>query len=264
MMTRTLLASAAAAVMLAFGAQAATLPSDWNVVGTGGTGSPNGVVTAPSTTESGYYYVTTDGGTQGGGSLAGIGGTSGSTVTTGAFAAAAGETLEFLFNYVTSDGAGYADYGWARLIDAVTSAEVALLFTARTTQNGNTVPGFAMPPLTAILAPADTPIIAGAPAWDALGDSSGTCYAVGCGYTGWIQSTYNIAASGDYKLQFGVTNWDDDAYASAMAFAGAKIGDVIITPPVEPSPVPLPASVLLLGAGIGTMGVLRRRQKAKA
>ena len=49
-----------------------------------------------------------------------------------------------------------------------------------------------------------------------------------------------------------------------MAFAGAKIGDVIITPPVDPAPVLLPASALLLGAGVGAMGVLRRRRKALA
>lgn len=261
MNARTLLASAAATALLAFGAQAATLPSDWSVVGNAGTGSPNGVVTAPSATESGYYYVSTNGGPSGGGSLSGIGGTNGSSVTTGAFAAAAGETLEFLFNYVTSDGAGFADYGWARLIDATSSAEVALLFTARTTPGGNTVPGFGMPPLNATLVPADTPIVAGAPIWDALGGNSGTCYNTGCGYTGWIQSTFDIAAAGTYKLQFGVTNWSDQIWHSGMAFAGAKIGDVIITPPVDPAAVPLPASALLLGAGMGAMGLMRRRQK---
>lgn len=264
MISRTLLASAAMTAMLAFGAQAATLPSGWTAVGNAGTGDPNGVVTAPSVTESGYYYVSTNGGTSGGGSLAGIGGTNGSTVTTGVFTAAAGETLEFLFNYVTSDGAGFADYGWARLIDAVTSNEVALLFTARTTQGGNTVPGFGMPPLNATLVPADTPIVPGAPIWNVLGSDSGTCYAGGCGYTGWIQSTFDIAAAGNYKLQFGVTNWSDTLFDSGMAFAGAKIGDVIITPPVDPAAVPLPASALLLGAGVGGLGVLRRRQKAKA
>jgi hypothetical protein len=31
------------------------------------------------------------------------------------FAATAGTALNFYFNYVTSDGAGFADYGWAEL-----------------------------------------------------------------------------------------------------------------------------------------------------
>lgn len=261
MSIRMLLASSALA-MLSVSAQAATLPSGWTVVGTAGVGSPNGVVTAPSATESGYYYVSTDNGPDGGGSLSGLGGTNGSTVTTGAFAAAANETLEFMFNYVTSDGAGFSDYGWARVIDAVTSAEVALLFTARTTTGGNTVPGFGMPPLNATLVPADTPIVPGAPIWDALGGDSNTCFSTGCGYTGWITSTFNIATAGNYKLQFGVTNWTDTAYDSGMAFAGAKIGNVVITPPVDIAPIPLPASVLLLGAGVGALGVMRRRKAA--
>lgn len=47
-----------------------------------------------------------------------------------------------------------------------------------------------------------------------------------------------------------------------MAFAGAKIGNVIITPPVAPAPIPLPASALLLGAGLGALGMLRRRKPA--
>lgn len=262
MTIRTLLTSTAF-TLLAVSAQAATLPADWTVVGTAGTGSPNGVVTAPSATESGYYYVSTTNGVGGAGSLSGIGGTNGSTVTTGAFAAAAGEVLEFMFNYVTSDGAGFSDYGWARVIDAVSSAEVALLFTARTTPGGNTVPGFGMPPLNATLVPADTPIVPGAPIWDALGSSSNTCFNAGCGYTGWITSTFNIAAAGSYKLQFGVTNWSDEFYDSGMAFAGAKIGNVIITPPVDPAPIPLPASAVLLGAGMGVLGMMRRRKAAR-
>lgn len=61
-----------------------------------------------------------------------------------------------------------------------------------------------------------------------------------------------------------MANWNDTLFNSGMAFAGAKIGDVIITPPVDPAAVPLPASALLLGAGVGGLGVLRRRQKAKA
>lgn len=265
----TTFVTAAITTVAAFGAQAATLPSDWTVVGTAGVGAPNGVVTAPSADENGYYYVTTDGGPNGGGSLDTLpnntGSTTGSTVTTGAFAAAAGETLSFLFNYVTSDGSGYADYGWARIIDAVTSEEVSLLFTARTTPGGDTVPGFGMPTLNATLEPASTPIIDGGPAWDALGTDSGKCFngtGQGCGYTGWIKSTFNIVEAGNYKLQFGISNWSDTAYQSGMAFAGAKIGDVIITPPVDPAPVPLPASALLLIAGMGALGVVRGRKAA--
>ena len=271
MISRTLLASAAMTAMLAFGAQAATLPSGWTAVGNAGTGDPNGVVSAPPAQGPGYYYVSTDQGVTDGGSLPGVGGngnpTNGSNVITAAFTAAAGDVLEFYFNYVTSDGSGFADYGWSRLLDAATSDEVALLFTARTTPSGSSVPGFGMPAPAATLDPSTVDINDGATVWDVLGASSGTCYngvGEGCGATGWVKSTYTVAAAGSYTLQFGVTNWDDTLFNSGMVFAGAKIGDVIITPPVDPAAVPLPASALLLGAGVGGLGVLRRRQKAKA
>lgn len=271
MNARTFLASAAATTLLAFGAQAATLPSGWTATGNAGTGSPNGDVSAPPAQGPGYYYVSTDQGVADGGSLPGVGGagtpTSGSNVITTAFAAAAGDVLEFYFNYVTSDGSGFADYGWSRLLDATTSNQVALLFTARTTPLGSSVPGFEMPDPEATLEPANVDIDDGKTVWDVLGSSSGACFSgvgQGCGATGWVKSTYTVAAAGSYTLQFGVTNWNDNAFQSGMAFAGAKIGDVIITPPVDPAPVPLPASALLLGAGMGAMGVLRRRQKAKA
>ena len=51
-----------------------------------------------------------------------------------------------------------------------------------------------MPTLNATLEPEDTPIIGGAPIWDPLGLSSDTCYSVGCGYTGWIKSTFDQAS----------------------------------------------------------------------
>ncbi|HUX29311.1 MAG TPA: hypothetical protein VMV78_01650 [Thiobacillus sp.] len=61
-----------------------------------------------------------------------------------------GDELEFNFNFATPDGAGYADYGWARLLDS-SSSVVAPLFTARTTPEGNSVPGFDMPVIDATI-----------------------------------------------------------------------------------------------------------------
>lgn len=261
------LVSFAAAACLAASVSAETLPLTFAIQGNAGTGSPNGHVSAPPAPVegSGYYYVSTYKGTNGVGALPSVGGTgnptNGSTLTTGLFNANSGDVLNFYFNYVTSDGAGYADYAWARLLDSDAN-QVALLFTARTTPGGSTVPGFGMPDPGATLTPADVSINAGAPQWSQLGGSSGTCYDTGCGSTGWILSEFKIGLEGQYMLQLGVTNWNDTLYDSGLAFAGLKIGDTEIAPPV--SAVPLPGAGWLMMGGLGSLAAMRRRRKAKA
>jgi hypothetical protein len=211
----------------AIGATPSISTAGWACTGDCGTSGANGVVPlSPYPGTAAYGWVSSTGGVTGLG-LPGIGGsgsaTDGSRIRSGIFAATAGQTLSFYFDYVTSDGAGYADYAWARLLDSG-GTQVALLFTARTTPGGSTVPGFSMPPPTATLVPASIPIIPGAPTWAPLGGSSGSCYATGCGYTGWVQATYAIPASGNYQLEIGVVNWNDTAYDSGIAFDGATIG----------------------------------------
>lgn len=198
-------------------------------VGTCGTSGPDGVVTAPpgGTT---YSYVTTSGGAPGAGQLAGEGGTNGSTYTTSVFTAAAGDALDFSFNYITSDGSGFADYSWAALLTGSLDS-VAILFTARTKPFGTIVPGQDLPGVEATLSPASVPIISGGPLWSPLGGYSGDCYSAGCGYTGWISSTYEIADAGSYVLGFGVTNWADNIFDSGMAFSGITVAGVPVDPP---------------------------------
>lgn len=206
-----------------------------------------------------YQYVTTNGGVDGAGQISGIGGTNGSTFTTSVFGANAGDLLNFYFNYVTSDGSGFADYSWAELQTDV-GGHVAWLFTARTQPVGNTSPGFGLPANDSILTPATSAIIPGGPAWSPLGGDSGDCFdgvGQGCGYTGWIQSQYNVALAGNYQLLFGVTNWSDTAFDSGLAFDGATIGGASIT---GDSAVPEPSAFLLLGTGIGALALLRRRR----
>jgi hypothetical protein len=106
---------------------------------------------------------------------------------------------------------------------------VAILFTARTQESGTIVPGQGLPGVEATLNPASVPIIDGAPVWEPLGADSGACFAAGCGFTGWINSTYEITEAGNYVLRFGVSNWTDTGYQSGMAFSGITVGGV----PVE-------------------------------
>jgi hypothetical protein len=200
----------------------------------------------------GKVYVTSAGGLTGVGQLPGIGGTSGSTITTNTFSANAGDALSFYFNYVTTDGANFTDYAWAQLLG---SSATVTLFTARTTTSGNAVPGFGLPDLAAgvTLTPASTPIIPGAPTWSPLGSQTGQCLDAGCGYTGWIKMDYVIAAAGDDQLGFGVSNWSDAIWDSGMAIVGTTINDV-------PIDAPEPAALGLLGTGIFGFGLSRRRR----
>lgn len=201
----------------------------------------DGVVAAPTGYEN-YGWVSSAGGV-GGVALDGVGGvgvgTNGSVLRSTRFDATSGQSLVFWFNYVTSDGAGFADYAWARLLRG-DGSEAALLFTARTTPNGNTVPGFEMPPPSVITNPGVVTITPGAPSWSPLGGGSGACYDTGCGYTGWVQSQFNVLETGSYFLEYGVTNWNDTLFDSGLAFQGASIdGAPIVTTPGTSELLPL-------------------------
>jgi hypothetical protein len=170
--------------------------------------------------------------------------------------------LDFYFNYVTSDGAGFADYAFAQLLSS-TLDPLGYLFTARTQPSGDTSPGFGLPPNDATLTPTSTPIVAGT-TWDQLGAYSGSCFSAGCGHTGWIQSTYVLPDSGIYALRLGVTNWSDTAYDSGLAFAGLTVAGVEIpTPGTGAVPEPSTWAMMLLGFGFvgGAMRSASRRKK---
>ncbi len=244
----------------------AGIPVGWTCTGNCGTLGANGVVTLAPSGGSQYGWVASNTGITGLG-LPGVGGTDGSRLRSSLFSANAGDDLVFQFNYVTSDGAGYADYAWARLLDAGLN-QVALLFTARTTPGGNTVPGFGMPAIDATINPAVVTITPGGPSWSPLGGSSGACWSTGCGYTGWVEATYDIALAGNYILEFGVVDWKDQIYDSGLAFDGLKVGGNPFGcgqpgQPACPTVIPEPSTVLLLGAGLVGLGLWGRKRMVK-
>jgi len=237
-------------------AGASAIPAGWTCTGSCGSLGANGVVPLSPTGNSSYQYVTTNGGTGGVGVLPSgpLGSeTNGSTLATSVFTVTAGTDLNFYFDFVTSDGAGYADYAWAELFNS-SNSPVALLFTARTVPSGSIVPGTGMPAPTATLNPASVPIQSGT-TWSPLGGYSGACYNSGCGNTGWINSDYTIAAAGSYYLEIGVTNFNDTYYDSGLAMDGVMVGGVPIN-----SPIPEPSSIILLLTGLCGGAVLLRRR----
>lgn len=238
--------------------------SGWTTVGNSGTSAADGDVTLSPFGSSEYGWISTNDGISMDGLDVGSE-TTGSTITSPEFNANAGDVLNFFFNYVTSDGGGFTDYAWAQILSG--SAAPLQLFTARTTPDGDTVPGFDLPEPDAevTLDPEETPVIPGAPDWSPLGGSSGTCWSGGCGYTDWIQASYEFEEAGTYSLEFGVVNWSDTAYQSGLAFDGATIAGEEIGG--DPTPVPAPASLALLGLGLAGLGLVagfRRRHNAVA
>ena len=231
------------------------IPSGYTCTGTCGTAGADGDVTLSPLGISKYGYVVTNNGATGVSPFSTGGETTGSKLVSNAFTAAAGDKLEFYFNYITSDGSGFADYGFARLLNASDNSQAALLFTAQTKPSGNIIPAQGLPAPDAAIPTAE--IVGGAPNWSPLGSDSGRCYAAGCGYTGWALSSFEIALAGDYLLEFGVVNYTDSAYQSGLAFDGITIDGKPIDPP---SGVPVPAAAWLFGSALlGFMGLGRKK-----
>ena len=234
------LAAVATMALSANSADAATC------IGVCGVLPANGDVPAPPSGSATYEFVTTAGGVTGAGQITGVGGTNGSQLTTDTFSAAAGDPLNLFFNYVTSDGAGFSDYAFAELLTGDNSS-LGFLFTARTASSGNTSPGNGLPNNISTLTPGTSAIQNGT-TWAGLAESSGGCFSTGCGNTGWIQSTYNFGAAGQYKIRFGTTNVIDTVAQSGLAFSGLSVAGA----PVGAVPEPTTWVLMLMGmAGVG-------------
>jgi PEP-CTERM motif len=266
------------------------LPAGWTCVGTCGTLGADGDVTLSGVpTSTAYGYVVTGGSTADGkslspfsappfgsppGTLPGLGGggiggeTNGSRLQSSTFAAAAGDALEFKFNYISSDGtSSFIEYGWALVRDASDGSVEALLFTGRTNPAGPAVPGFDLPAATATVNNGSAVNIVigsgpgGGPLWSPLGSDSGNCFGPGCGYTGWIDSDYQFAASGNYILEFGVINWGDQAWDAGFAFDGITVAGKPIDDVTTPPPIPEPSTYALMLAGLAAVGWMARRRR---
>jgi hypothetical protein len=252
---------AVAGLAISATAVAAPLPAGFTCVGDsncGTLGADGNVTASPQGGEYGYV-VTAPGVTNNGDLNIGIGDegeTNSSVANSPTFSAGTSTDLKFYFNYITSDGAQFTEYAWVQLINAVT-AETTILFTARTTTSGDTVPGNGLPGLApgVTLTPASTAIIPGATNWSPLGEFSGECFSTGCGSTGWIAMDYEIPTPGNYYLQFGVVNWLDESYDTGLAFDGITINGV----PIDPT-VPEPATLALAGLALAGLAATRRRR----
>ncbi len=218
---------AASATALAF----AVTPANAQVVGVAGTDVGNGDITnSPGYALTGgplrsYNYVTTAGSTAtpapvgtppitpvGAPPYINGGFTNGSTDT---FTVNLTTGEHLFFNFVTTDGTNtlnnpyppvltpFEDYAWATINGMV-------IYQAQTTV---------------------TPVhigtgANGGPVWNELGAgspagpgaSSGSCWGVGCGYTGWTEYTYT-GPSGAVVFSFGVLNANDNFFDSGLAVA---------------------------------------------
>jgi hypothetical protein len=259
------------------------LPGDlsgWTSVGSAGSMAPSGDIVASPLANTQYGYVTTAESTEfqvspltlkSGGKGSGIE-HNGSKITSNIFSAIAGQTLSMSFNFASTDGKGYDDYAWARVINSSDDSLVAWLFAAQST-NSNTkgiVPGSvldksAFDPDQVISnykdfsftsKTAEDPID-----WSALKGSSGFCWkdnAEGCGFTGWLDSSITLANSGSYRVEIGVVNWGDGAYDSGLAFDFRGL-----TNSQNVTAVPESETYALMLVGLCLVGSVARRRRAQ-
>jgi hypothetical protein len=202
----------------------------------------------------------------------------GSKVVSGSFAAVAGQTLTLHFNYVSTDGRGYDDYAWARLIPAGNTTTAGWLYTARSSNSarGNVVPGDVLSrqqdknlpdELDATLNNGNSVgFNVNGTDWQPLGGYTGSCWdgANTCGPSGWIRSEYTFSQSGNFRLEMGVVNWGDQAYDSALAFDYSGLAPADFPGLSVMAAVPEPGQLAMMLSGLGLMGAMGWRNRRRS
>lgn len=281
-----LLALAALAAPTAQAAAVSLSGLSWTATGTAGLIEGTTTVPVSSTGNTPFGYLTTTGGVQdmsplhlktdGKGSEASE---NGSRIRSGVFSASRGDSLSLQFNFVSTDGRGYEDYAWARLVHAGSDTTAAWLYTARSDRSarGSVVPGNVLKRQTDGSLPDELDAVlnkgnsvgfdVSSTVWAPLGGWSGSCWtsANTCGPSGWIESAYDFADGGDFVLEMGVVNWGDEAFDSALAFdfSGLRAADFsglrVLDPSTDGGTVPTPATPALVLAGLGLLAAQVRR-----
>jgi hypothetical protein len=124
---------------------------------------------------------------------------------------------------VTSDGLQFSDYAWVSLLNEQ-NVQQDVVIVIRTSPSGVVVPAGGAPPSSGTTTPPAPLSILSGTSWSILGGGSGSCYGAGCGNTGWITVSYTVRNSGNYKLKFGVANWIDTLFNTALAIDNINIG----------------------------------------
>lgn len=207
-----------------------------------------------------------------------IGTTNGSAMVSPVFTANPGQFLRFDFAFITNDGTmTFSDWAAAFLlpVDALgnpTGASSLNLFTARTSDNNQVVPGFGFSsfPTGLVLSPTtatlqgDTFCLNGLTGGTDCADSSATQFGpyrypvdpanpdptlIG-GSAPWVDATFNFDAltAGTYELVMAVGNVGDEVYSTGLLFGGQSITGG--SPAEDPEDVPEPGTITLLGIAL--------------
>ncbi len=213
------------------------------IVGNGGNvGVPDGSIPKPPSGDSMVQYVSTSGGIEGVGANpdgSSFAPTNGSTYMTANFTPGVGGSLQFAFNYISSDGNSggdaFPDNSWVDLVD-VTNPSITELFSSTTTSS---------------------PLSGGTTA-SVLGAWSGQCFGAGCGNSGWQSVVDDITDNDTYYLEFGVVNSRDEEYDSALYFDGTEFNGKSLTP------TPEPGTLAIVGFALVGLAGVRRARRSKS